>query len=527
MNHLSIQRKGAQAAALAALLIAIAGAVACAQETAASSEYRVPEGKTVEGDVVVEHRNVYVAGKIEGSLTVTAGEVRLYEDSEVTGNVTVYGGKLQRDEGAEVGGSVTVLPAGEAPAPKPAEPQTSRQRIVVVTRPRDGRALAGASEPPPAAEVRPQDGGREPQPPQPPVAIAVRAGDVVRYGGPIKIGADEVVDGDVSAFGGPVDIEGEVRGDVAVFGGPVTISGKVTGDVVVTGGPLDLKDGARIDGDAVTIGGPLNRGANVTIGGSTSSLGGPSFSLPFVPRRSLPRVSVHRHTWVDQMAESLAAIVAWALSLLMLALLGGLVTLIAPRAANTVANKIEEEPMRVAIFGVVGWLLLLPVLFVLFILCITWILIPFVLLAFVVLLLVGCVGACLYGGRRLAYLLNWRISSLALLTAIGLGALHVAGLVSLLPYGGVLFGLLAIAVMVMGLGAALMTRFGTDPTGTWLGRRFNGRGHPTPAASPTPTGSDPPAPTTPEDEHDLDDKTVAALKELPTDGEPQPEAGEQ
>ncbi|MBM3475201.1 MAG: polymer-forming cytoskeletal protein [Armatimonadetes bacterium] len=502
-------------AAIALALLALTCAVAGAQPAAESNEYRVPEGKTVEGDVMVEHRDVYVAGKVKGSLTVTGGEVRLCSGSEVTGDLAVYGGKLQRDEGAKVGGSVTVLPASEAPAPKPAEPPTSERRIVVVTRPRDGGALAGSSEPPPAAAVRPGAGGLEGAPSRTPLAIAVRAGDVVRCGGPIKIGADEVVEGDVSAFGGPVDIEGEVHGDVAAFGGPVTVSGKVTGDVVVTGGPLDLKDGARIDGDAVAIGGPLHRGANVTIGGNTSSLGGPVFKLPLGALSAFtPRVSAHRHTWVDGLLGGMAAVIAWVVSMLMLMLLGGLVTLIVPRATNTVANKIEEEPMRAAIFGVVGWLLLLPVLFVLAVLIVTSILIPFVLLAFVLLLLVGCVGACLYGGRRLACLLNWRITSLALFTVIGLGALHVAGLVSLLPYGGVLFGLLIAALLVMGLGGALMTRFGTDPTGTWLGRRFN-HIHPAPAATPTPPAGDAPTPKAPEDEHDLDEKTLGALKELP------------
>jgi hypothetical protein len=166
-------------------------------------------------------------------------------------------------------------------------------------------------------------------------------------------------------------------------------------------------------------------------------------------------------------------------------------------------------------------LLLLPILFVLVALVITWILIPFALLAFGLLLLLGCVGVCLYGGRRLALLFKWRVSSPALLTVIGLGALHVAGLVSLLPYGGVLFGLLIVALLVMGLGGALMTRFGTDPTGTWLARRLNHNGK---HADPAPAPEAPPAPARPGNEHDLDDRTLEALRGLP--GEDDDEVGE-
>jgi len=354
---------------------------------------------------------------------------------------------------------------------------------------------------------------------------------MVRYGTPVHVPQGEVVDGDVVAFGAPVDIEGEVRGDVTGFGGPITISGHVTGDVTLTGGPLDLKDGARIDGDAVAIGGPLNRGTNVTIGGDTNSIGGPVIAFPW--SKALPPPGTTRLSPFGQVLNGFVSPVArgvrWLFSTITLLLLAGLVTLMAPRAANTVAMRIEEEPLRVAFFGIVGWLLLLPVLFVLVILILTWILVPFVVLAFVVLLLIGCVGVFLYGGRRLAHMLNWRVTSLVMLTLIGLGALRVAGLVSLLPYGEYLVAMLTAAVLVMGLGAALMTRFGTDPSGTWLGRHFrhNGRhngggwAHVGPAA-PTPA----PTPAPPRYEHDLDDKTLEALRDLPADEGDDEERGE-
>jgi len=490
----------------AALLVALAASVG-AQE----AKYEVAAGQTVEGDVVTARKSVHVWGKVNGSVLATRGEVRLYNGSEVTGNVVVSGGKLTREDGAKVGGSVMVIPPaqvsppGDAPTEVPAAPEAP-----------------SVPEAPASPQVPDTPGPPEvshlPSPPM------VHSGDMVRYGSPAHVGRSEEVDGDVIAFGGPIAIEGVVRGDVASFGAPIEISGHVTGDVMSTGGPLNLLDGARIDGDATAIGGPLNRGANVTIGGSSGTVGGPLGHVPWALLGSLPgTVPASSEHHASAAWSALGRAFGWAFSTVTVLLLAGLVALVFPRAARTVADKVEEEPLRVACFGVVGWLLLLPILFVLVILVLTWVLIPFFLLAVAGLLVIGCVGVGLYGGRWVAHRLNRRVASVAALTVIGVAALRVAGLVSVLPYGWALGGLLTTAVLVMGLGAALMTRFGTDPSGTWLAQRFhhNGRsnGHrpgPPPTQAPPPPG---PRPAPPGTEHDLDDRTREALADLPEDGE--------
>jgi cytoskeletal protein CcmA (bactofilin family) len=484
MNHSTHSGSTNRLLAILTVALLLASALAWAQQNA---EYEVPAGKTVEGNVVTIDKTVQVRGKVNGSVFATRGEVRLYDGCEVTGDVIVSGGKLKREDGAKVGGSVMVIPAGQKPA----------------------AAQPAAPEPP-----------TPPQPSEAPQMPKIQSGDIVRYGGPVTIGPNEIVQGDVASFGGPVTVKGEVRGDVTAFGGPIKISGKVTGDVVATGGPLSLEDGAVVNGDAVAIGAPLHQGANVTVRGSTNSLGSPLAQLPRVVLGASPTGPSIFGKSGHAILSPIGHAFAWVFTTVTMLLLAGLVTLVAPRPANTVATKIEEEPLRVAFFGLVGWLLLLPLLFVLVILIITWILIPFFLLGFAVLLLLGCVGACLYGGRRLAHLLNWRVSSPVALTVIGLVALRLAGLVSILPLGEVLVGLLIATLLVMSLGGALMTRFGTDPTGMWLGRRFN-HNHRAPAPQPAPP-SPSPQPSPPRySAHDLDDKTLEALSELPPDeGEP-------
>jgi hypothetical protein len=183
---------------------------------------------------------------------------------------------------------------------------------------------------------------------------------------------------------------------------------------------------------------------------------------------------------------------------------------------------VEDEPVRVALYGIVGWLLVAPVMLILVVLCVTWILIPFALIGLAGLLAIGYVGFCLYAGKRTARLFRWRIASPALQCGLGVLVLWVLGLVGLLPnFGAALSGLLAGAVMVMSLGAALMTRFGTDPSGTWLHRRgsANGRWPYAPGPTPVAAPASPPPATDPTEDLDLDEKTLEVLRDLPDEPE--------
>ena len=93
----------------------------------------------------------------------------------------------------------------------------------------------------------------------------MRRGDLVRIGGGVTVGRDEVVQGDVVAIGGSADIDGEIARDVTVVGGSLNLGPEalVRGDVTVAGGTLNRSPGARIDGkvDNVAFGEqfPFNR----------------------------------------------------------------------------------------------------------------------------------------------------------------------------------------------------------------------------------------------------------------------------
>jgi len=71
-----------------------------------------------------------------------------------------------------------------------------------------------------------------------------------------------------------------VAGDIVVFGGNAIIEGKVAGSVVVMGGEIRARHGAEIKGDVVAIGGTIEededviiRGERILVGGVASQIG--------------------------------------------------------------------------------------------------------------------------------------------------------------------------------------------------------------------------------------------------------------
>lgn len=85
--------------------------------------------------------------------------------------------------------------------------------------------------------------------------------------GPVDVARGETVSGDVVRFGGPVRVAGRVEGDVVALGGSATVSGDVAGDVVALGGSAMLGPGARVDGDVIAPAGTTRIGARARVGG--------------------------------------------------------------------------------------------------------------------------------------------------------------------------------------------------------------------------------------------------------------------
>jgi len=226
--------------------------------------------------------------------------------------------------------------------------------------------------------------------------------------------------GDVVIFNGPATIDGTVRGSVTSFNGEVSISGTVTGDVTSFSGDVTVASGARIGGDLVSQSAP-NIASGATIEGDR--------------RRVNTDVILGRITWISRFAVWVAVSVS-------ILVLGVLLLLFAPRAADAVAAAAVQR-----IGPSIGWGLGLffgiPIVAV--IALVTIVGIPFGLgmfLALAPLYALGYTASCFALGRALikpprtrylAFLAGWAIVRVA----------------SLIPF---LAGLVWFVAVVYGLG---------------------------------------------------------------------------
>jgi cytoskeletal protein CcmA (bactofilin family) len=391
-------------------------------------DLEVAAGQTLSADAVVINGSANVRGKVLGNVVVVNGSVHLYDGCSVKGDVVTIGGQITRGTKVTVGGSKVQIGAPWA------------------------AKLAGKLQ----AEAKPA----EAKPAEAPAAGGEHG--TVRYGSPVTVAEGETHTGDLVSMGGPVEVFGRVTGDVVSVGGPVTVSGEVDGDVVAVGGQVDLNDGARVNGDVVGVGGPVNKHPGAHVAGEVVS--GPNF-LGHLPWGRLGQAGRDRIRYsADFGALAALELVGFICTIL--------VVLLVPRPTDTVARGIAAQPGRAFLFGLVGWLLILPVTAVLGLLVITWLVMPFYLLGLLLVFVLAYAAVRVLVGRWVARPIGWHLESVLGAAIVGLLVLGLVHLVMLVPVLQIAAGVLVFVLATMGFGGVLMTRFGTDPTSTWLGRRL-------------------------------------------------------
>jgi cytoskeletal protein CcmA (bactofilin family) len=104
----------------------------------------------------------------------------------------------------------------------------------------------------------------------------------VIFGSNYTLKSGDVFDGDLVLLGGNVTIEegATLTGDLVVIGGTITSNGKVQGSVVVVGGQVSLEKAALVAGDVVTIGGQLNQAEGAKVEGQIVNNASPNISVP-------------------------------------------------------------------------------------------------------------------------------------------------------------------------------------------------------------------------------------------------------
>jgi hypothetical protein len=244
-------------------------------------------------------------------------------------------------------------------------------------------------------------------------AVVVVYGDVVVHPG-------ETVKG-VYVVHGDARISGRVDGDVVVVSGNVLLSGTVEGDLIAVSGRATLLPSAEVTGDL--------RYAD---------------ERPAIAPGAHVRGSLEKDSWPDFNGAFswLGAFLFWLAMTISAAILGALLVLIAPRAADAVAARSREKPGPVIAIGI-AIAIVLPVLAVLA--AVTLVGLPLAIVVALALLPLGLVAylaSAFALGRAILKPPGERL--LALL--VGLGILRGAALV---PFLGILVGL---AAMVFGLG---------------------------------------------------------------------------
>jgi len=273
-------------------------------------------------------------------------------------------------------------------------------------------------------------------------------------GGTYTLAEDETLSGDLVIAGGNATLEtgSRVQGDILALGGSLRADGLVEGDILALGGQVYLGENASVKGSVNMLGGSLERMPGSLIEGEES------FSLPAPMLPGLP----------DNLAlpeMNLGINPIWKLFWILMrsflwAALAVLVTLFLPVSTRKVSQVISGQPM---IAGGLGCLTIMVAPIILFIIGITIIGIPISLLATLILLTGWCFGIIAAGvevGRRLAsaFRQEW---ALPVSAAVGAFLLTIVtnSVDAVVPCVG---WVLPFLVGLLGLGAVILTRFGTS-----------------------------------------------------------------
>lgn len=368
---------------------------------------------------------------VTGSTVLLGGDVARLElelGSGETRTIVLAGGTVEIDGesgGAyEVGGEFERAWRDLLRDPALAESTGLADRLAAWDPPGTGTAhqsvLAAlrALEPASAAEAPPSTAGSER------VTIAPRAGSLGQLAERLTelrsrleriSGEDFALDGDFAlvvyddyriADGTTID------GDVALLGGRLTVEGKIDGSVVVLGGDLDLEPGALVMGDVRSVGGDVDTsGATVTgeiLGLSMLEDAIDASSDEVVRNRARERRGDVDGEWdgwdgrhdrsrdrgffgsiVHTIGESVGGLLGTLAWLIGLTLIGAVLVYFAPDRFEIVTSEAQADLLRSFGVGLAAQFLFFPVTLLLVVLIVTWLVIPFYLLAVAVAIPVG------------------------------------------------------------------------------------------------------------------------------------------
>jgi cytoskeletal protein CcmA (bactofilin family) len=266
-----------------------------------------------------------------------------------------------------------------------------------------------------------------------------------RYGvtlvteGAHSVAAGETLHGDVVITGGQFAVQpgGRVTGALHILGGAADVDGAVGGNMAILSGALRLGPAARVGGDLLISGGAVERDPAATIAGRVNR----SVGLPSVQPRPAPGEQLG---WWLFRTVALAALAVLAVQFL-------------PQPTTRVSEALVQHPL---VAGAMGVLVGVVGLSLVVLMAFTLVLVPVALLGLLLGGVAVVVGWLAFGVAAGNWLVRWRRMAPATAAFVGtLLALAALELLGALPLIG---DLLALAVATAGLGAVVLTRFGTQ-----------------------------------------------------------------
>lgn len=291
--------------------------------------------------------------------------------------------------------------------------------------------------------------------------------DVFLFGCGARVAAETKIERDVISFGGNVALEQgtDIGRDLVVFGGNVDVAGHIRRKIVVVGGNLTLEPTAVVDGDVQAFGNLNQRSGSVVRGrinsNSRVTFGGGPFN---------PFVSFGNGNVFGLFGDLVFGFFRGLLYAIAFAALGALTVVFLPAQTRQVGAVAERSALPSLGVGcltlVVGVSLYLLLVLVSIILAITIIGIPVAILLLVI-PPVALAAAWLFGwiaigewvGEKILEGIKardtWRVPIFAVI--VGIFLLSLLGAV---PFFG---WLVSLFVGLLGIGAVILSRFGTRP----------------------------------------------------------------
>ncbi|MGD8457829.1 MAG: hypothetical protein PVF83_15710 [Anaerolineales bacterium] len=298
--------------------------------------------------------------------------------------------------------------------------------------------------------------------------------DKVIFGGSFTLESGETLEGSLIIMGGVVLIEEDsfVGGDVVVFGGNLTVKGEIDQNLVAIGGVVTLEETAVVYGDLVAPASVFRREEGAQVYGQIiTDTGSLDIQIPDVPDipeipdvpgvPEVPDIPISPFTYFDQFSYALSPItsILWGIvRAFAFSAVAIVVVLFVPEHAKRTSNALVTNPILSGGLGILSVIIAFPLMIVFIITIIGPIFISMILCLG---LFMGWVAIGLEVGRRIAEALS-REWSYAVQAGIGTFTLSIViGSIGLVLWDIISF-LLVVGIGSIGLGAVLLTRFGTQ-----------------------------------------------------------------